>query len=139
MDKLLIILFILISFAGKSQKVDSIYFNLYTDSLKKGVYNYINVDGKLRSGIYQPLMSDEVAFESTVGKWDGNSLIIDKEVKVDSVKVTAYVKKQPEIKRSIVIYVKKIEVEPPLKSEQELLDEWQKKSKRKKDKKDFKV
>jgi phage regulator Rha-like protein len=84
-------------------------------------------------------MSDEVAFESTVGKWDGNSLIIDKEVKVDSVKVTAYVKKQPEIKRSIVIYVKKIEVEPPLKSEQELLDEWQKKSKRKKDKKDFKV
>jgi hypothetical protein len=139
MDKLLIILFILISFAGKSQKVDSIYFNLYTDSLKKGVYNYINVDGKLRSGIYQPLMSDEVAFESTVGKWDGNSLIIDKEVKVDSVKVTAYVKKQPEIKQSIVIYVKKIEVEAPLKSEQELLDEWQKKSKRKKDKKDFKV
>jgi hypothetical protein len=139
MDKLLIILFILTSSAGKTQKVDSIYFNLYTDSLKKGVYNYINVDGKLRSGIYQPLMSDEVAFESTVGKWDGNSLIIDKEVKVDSVKVTAYVKKQPEIKRSIVIYVKKIEVEPPLKSEQELLDEWQKKSKRKKDKKDFKV
>jgi hypothetical protein len=113
MDKLLIILFILTSSAGKTQKVDSIYFNLYTDSLKKGVYNYINVDGKLRSGIYQPLMSDEVAFESTVGKWDGNSLIIDKEVKVDSVKVTAYVKKQPEIKRSIVIYVKKIEVEPP--------------------------
>jgi hypothetical protein len=34
----------------KAQKVDSIFFHPYTDSLKKGTYNYINVDGKLSDG-----------------------------------------------------------------------------------------
>jgi len=131
MKQLFIILFVLLSLAARSQKIDSIYFNLYTDSLKKGVYNYINVDGKLSSGIYQPLMTDEVVFVSTAGTWEGNSLIIGRESKVDSVKVTAYLRQQPNIKRSIVIYLKKIEVDPPLKSERELLEEWQRKSRRK--------
>jgi len=133
MKNLFIILFILSSFVAKAQKIDSIYFNLYTDSLKKGVHNYINVDGKLSGGSYQPLMTDEVVFSSTAGKWEGNSLILAKDSKVDSVKVTAYLRQQPDIKRSVVIYLKKIEVEPILKSEQELLDEWQRKSRRKRD------
>ena len=132
MKKLLLILLIFSAFAVRAQKVDSIYFNLYTDSLKKGVHNYINVDGKLSSGIYQPLMADEVVFSSTAGAWDGNSLILEKDSKIDSVKVTAYLKKQPTLKKSITIYVKKIETEPPLPTEKELLDEWQKKGKQKK-------
>ncbi|HEX8460175.1 MAG TPA: hypothetical protein VF623_02045 [Segetibacter sp.] len=133
MKNYLIILFVLSSFAVKAQKIDSIYFNLYTDSLKKGVHNYINVDGKMSSGIYQPLMSDEVVFSSTAGKWEGNSLILEKDTKIDSVIVTAYLKQQQNIKRSITIYLKKVEVDPILKTEQELLDEWQKKGKRKRD------
>jgi hypothetical protein len=132
MKKLLVILFSLVFSAAQSQKIDSIYFNLYTDSLKKGVHNYINVDGKLSSGIYQPLMADEVVFSSTAGKWEGNSLIIDRESKIDSVIVTAYLKQQPDIKKAITIYLKKLETDPPLPSEQDLLDSWQKKKKTKK-------
>lgn len=131
MKKLTFILFVLLSSAARSQKVESIFFNLYTDSLKKGVYNYINVDGKLAGGAYLPLMSDEVTFTSTAGKWEGNSLIIDRSVKVDSVTITATLKSRPEIKKSVTIHVKKVEIDPQLKSEKELLDEWSKKSKKK--------
>ncbi len=131
MKKLLFISFIFLSFASRAQKVESIYFNLYTDSLKKGVYNYINVDGKLSTGSYLPLMSDEIVLSSTYGKWDGNSLIIDKGSKVDSVVITAALKIRPDVKKVVTIYVKKIEVEPPLKTEEELLNEWRKKGQRK--------
>ena len=41
--------------AAGAQKVDSIYFHLYTDSLKKGQHNYINVDGKLSNGSWMPV------------------------------------------------------------------------------------
>ena len=51
MQKIFILLSaVLFSNFLKAQKVDSIYFHLYTDSLKKGVYNYINVDARLQNG-----------------------------------------------------------------------------------------
>lgn len=127
MKNILIIFSIFISFCTNAQKIDSISFNLYTDSLKKGVYNYINVDGKLANGAYLPLMSDEVNFRSSAGKWDGNSLIIDTSYKDSTVQVTASLKERPEVKKSITIYIKKILTEPPLKTEKELLEEWRKK------------
>ncbi|HKG70074.1 MAG TPA: hypothetical protein VKA92_14470 [Segetibacter sp.] len=131
MKKLLIILIVLSAFTASAQKVDSIYFNLYTDSLKKGVYNYINVDGKLTNGTYQPLMSNEVAFTSSAGRWDGNSLIVDSAYKQDSVVITASLKEHPEVKKNVTIYLKKIVTEPPLKTEKELLEEWRKKGQQK--------
>jgi hypothetical protein len=127
MKSLLFILLVTLSFAAKSQKVDSIYFNLYTDSLKKGVHNYINVDGKLTTGTFLPLMSDEVVFSSSAGKWEGNSIIIEPASKVDSVEITAVLRSRPEVRKSMTIYVKKIEVEPPLKTEEELMNKWGKK------------
>ena len=51
------LLLILLSISAVSlfaQKVDSIFFHLYTDSLKKGQYNYINIDGKLSDGRWMP-------------------------------------------------------------------------------------
>ena len=46
MKKIFLALTLLITASSvNAQKVDSIYFHLYTDSLKKGTYNYINVDG----------------------------------------------------------------------------------------------
>ena len=127
MKSILLIIAVFFSFVAKAQKVENIYFNLYTDSLKKVVYNYINVDGKLSNGSFLPLMSDEVMFVSSAGKWDGNSLIIDSSIKVDSVIVTASLKQKPEIKKTITIYMKRMLIEPPLKSEKELLDEWRRK------------
>ena len=126
MKKILTILLVFNSFHAKAQKIESIWFNLYTDSLKKGVYNYINIDGKLTNSSYKPLTSTEVTFTSTTGRWDGNSLIIDSAFKQDSVEVTAFLKERPEIKKKIVIYLKKITAEPPLKTEKELLNEWRK-------------
>ena len=131
MKKLVIILIVLSAFTARAQKVDSIYFNLYTDSLKKGVHNYINVDGKLTNGTYKPLMSNEVAFTSSAGRWDGNSLIVDSAYKQDSVVITASLKEHPEVKKNVTIYLKKIVTEPPLKTEKELLEEWRKKGQQK--------
>ena len=128
---LLLVLAVLSSFAVKAQKIDGIYFNLYTDSLKKGVYNYINVDGKLANGTFLPLMTDEVVFSSSYGKWEGNSLVIDTSSKIDSVVITAALKNRPEVKKTVTIYVKKVEVIPVLKTEKELLEEWSKKGKKK--------
>ena len=131
MKKLIIIFFMFYAFAAKAQKVENIYFNLYTDSLKKGVYNYINVDGKLTNGTYQPLMSNEVTFTSSYGKWDGNSLIIDTAARQDSIVITASLKEHSEVKKQVTVYLKKIVTEPPLKTEKELLEEWRKKGPRK--------
>ncbi|WP_018610836.1 hypothetical protein [Segetibacter koreensis] len=131
MKKLFFIFFVLFAFTAVAQKVESISFNLYTDSLKKGVYNYINVDGKRTDGSYIPLMSDEVTFTSSAGKWDGNSLIIDSSYKLDSVVITATLKQQAEIKKNITIFIKKTDTNPPLKTEKELLDEWKMKARQK--------
>jgi hypothetical protein len=131
MKNLVFIILVLLSLRAKAQKIESIYFNLYTDSLKKGVYNYINVDGKYSNGTYLPLMSNEIEFKSSAGKWDGNSIILEKDSKIDSVVITAWLKEKPELKKSITVYVKKIEIEPPLKTEKELLDEWRNKGKKK--------
>ncbi len=131
MKQIIIIFSLFYAFGAKAQKVESIYFNLYTDSLKKGVYNYINVDGKLTNGTYQPLMSNEVTFTSSYGKWDGNSLIIDTGAKQDSVVITASLKEHPAVKKQVTVYLKKILAEPPLKTEKELLEEWRKNGKKK--------
>jgi len=131
MKKVFLILIVFISFSARAQKIDSIYFNLYTDSLKKGVHNYINVDGKLQNGRYIPLMIDEIIFTSTIGKWEGNSIILDSGSKADSVIITATLASRPELKKTVVVYIKKVDTAPPLKSEKELLEEWRKEAKHK--------
>jgi len=118
------LLFILVFLATHSlfaQKVDSICFHLYTDSLKKSVYNYINVDGKLTDGRYIPLGSKEVKFSTSYGKWDGNSLIIDTSYKKDSVVVSAYLIENPALKQTITIYMKKNNEEEVLPTLDEVL------------------
>lgn len=126
----LILSFVFCCCISIAQKPDSIYFHLYTDSLKKGVHNYINVDGKLPNGRYLPLSSKEIEFSSNAGKWEGNNLIVDSSYNKDSVAVTAVLKKKPEVKKSIIIYMKKNLSNEQLKTEQELMNEWQNKKKK---------
>lgn len=109
---------------GKAQQVESIEFHLYTDSLKKGVYNYINVDGKLSDGSWRPLNSKLIQFSSNAGTWDGNSLIIDSAYNKDSVVVTAVLKGNAALQKTITIYMKKNLVGERLKTEEELMNEW---------------
>ena len=132
MKIVLIILLAFSFFEGKTQKVDSIYFNLYTDSLKKGVYNYINVDGKTSTGDFLPLTADEVQFSSTSGRWEGNNLIFDTASAPEKVTITACLKKQQSVKKSISVYLKKVELQPELKSEQEVINEYKKQGRNRK-------
>ncbi len=131
MKTLLILLFLSGAVAVKGQRVDSIYFNLYTDSLKKGVHNYINVDGKMSNGSFYPLMSDEVEFTSSFGKWQGNSLIIDSSFNRDSVVITIKLKSNPSVCKTVTVYMKRNLFEGNLKTEDELLEEWKRKGKKK--------
>ncbi|HRH50263.1 MAG TPA: hypothetical protein PLP23_16010 [Panacibacter sp.] len=113
---------LIISFAAKSQKIDSIYFHLYTDSLKRGVHNYINIDAKIANGKYLPLSDKEITFWSNTGTWQGNDLIIDSTYKADSVVIKAVLKDHPELNKTITIYIKKITANPVLKTESEIIN-----------------
>jgi hypothetical protein len=129
------ILFLMVlTFACKfsfAQKVESIYFNLYTDSLKKGFYNYINVDGKDEKGRWQPLDSSQVVFTSNGGFFKGNDLFIDSSYTNETVKVKAVLKTNPAIWKETTIYIRKRPFTEPLKTNEEILNEMKVKRKRK--------
>lgn len=124
MPKIFVVLgFIMATSAVSAQKVDSIYFHLYTDSLKKGFYNYINVDGKMSDGTWQPLDSSEILFISDGGFFKGNDLFIDSSYKGETVRVKAILKSNPAIHKETVIYIRKRGFTEPLKTNEEILDE----------------
>lgn len=91
----------------QAQKIDSLFFNLYTDSLKKGSWNYINVDAKMSDGRYLPLTTDQLQFKVSNGKLQGNSVWIDWTFPDDSVVVEVVLKKDLSVKRTITIWIKK--------------------------------
>ena len=118
----LLLIVVLAAQAGRAQNIDSIYFHLYTDSLKKGVHNYINVDGKLSNGQWRPLSAKDITFSSSYGVFDGNSLIIDTGFKGEKVSIKAVLKTNPALWREVVIYIKKIESTEGLKTLDEVLN-----------------
>lgn len=108
MKNILITIFLLFTAHFVSaQTLDSIFFNLYTDSLKKGTYNYINVEGHFSDGTYLPLSNKELRFSSTGGKFSGNSLFIDSSFTDDKVTVKAVVIRNPRLTKEIDIYIKR--------------------------------
>ena len=112
----------MLSVRGYSQKIDSIYFNLYTDSLKKGTYNYINVDGKSSDGKYLPLTSKELHFTASAGKFEGNSLYVDSTFNDDKITIRATLDKNPALWKEVVIYIKKNEAIEKLRSIDEIMN-----------------
>lgn len=119
---LLLLTVITASLAGRAQQVDSIFFNLYTDSLKKGVHNYINVDGKLSNGRWLPLTNKEIDFTASTGKFVGNSLVIDTAFKGEKVTVKAVLKNNTAIWKETTIYMKKAASTERLKTVDEILN-----------------
>lgn len=119
-----IILLILISTATAplfAQKVDSIYFHLYTDSLKKGQHNYINVDGKLSNGRWMPLTSKDILFTCTVASFEGNELIIPTDFKEEKVTVKAVLKSNPSVWLEKTIWIK-TKPDGPLPTREEIMN-----------------
>ena len=129
-----ILFLIVITFAGKlsfAQKIESIHFNLYTDSLKKGFYNYISVDGKDEEGHWQPLDSSKIAFSCNTGYFKGNDLFIDSSYNGETVTVKAVFKSNPSIWKETTIYIRKRPFTEPLKTNDEVLKEMREKRKKK--------
>lgn len=130
MRNILFLLFSLATYAtSHAQKVDSIYFNLYTDSLKKGFYNYINIDGKLSDGTWLPLDSTQVILESNTGYFKGNDLFIDSSYKAETVVIKAILRNNPKVCKQTTIYIRKRGFTEPLKTKDEILEEMQNKRK----------
>ncbi|MEO6252985.1 MAG: hypothetical protein ABIO79_06755 [Ferruginibacter sp.] len=121
MKKYLLLLFVLCSLFTKAQKVESIYANLYTDSLKKGTFNYINIDGKLSNGKYIPLDSNDLIFWSSAGKFSGNNLWIDRDFTPTRVDIKVSVRNNPALVKEFTIYVKQ-RPDPELKTVDEIMN-----------------
>ena len=117
---------------GNAQKVDSIFFHLYTDSLKKGTHNYINVDRKTSEGKWKPLTGKDIDFTTTYGKFEGNELILPDECTVEKLTVKAILKANPTLWKEVTIWIKKKPDPEILPTKEEILkDKSQKNSKSK--------
>jgi len=117
---------------AKGQKVDSIFFHPYTDSLKKGTHNYINVDGKLSDGRWLPMTTKEIELTSSAGVFKGNSLFIDTSFKEPKVTIKAVLKENPAVWKEFTLYIKTTISNERLKTTEELMEEWKKQGKKKK-------
>jgi hypothetical protein len=119
---LLIVMIATVSAPAISQKIDSIYFNLYTDSLKKGQHNYINVDGKMSNGRWVPLMAKDIQFSCDKAVFEGNQLVIPEDFKHEKVTVKAVLKSNPSITLQRTIWVKQ-RPDPALPTSEDILNE----------------
>ena len=101
--------------------MESIYVNLYTDSMKKGTFNYINIDGKLSNGKYLPLDSTHLIFWASAGKFSGNSLWIDRNFTPQKVDIKVSLRNNPAIIKEFTIYIKQ-QPDPELKTMDEIMN-----------------
>ena len=97
--------------------------DLYTDSLKKGTYNYINIDGKLSTGKFIPLDSTDIIFTSSDGRFSGNSLWIDRDFKKEKISIKAVLKSNPSMYKEFTMYIKKKPDDEKLKTLDDLMNE----------------
>ncbi len=122
--KQFLLLFFTLNFSlVKAQQIDSIYVHLYTDSLKKGTYNYINIDGRLTNGNYLPLDDSQLTFTASSGEFKGNSLWVDKDFKYDKVRIKVVLKTNPSQHKEFDMYVKQKPDSEKLKTVEEILNE----------------
>jgi hypothetical protein len=108
---------------ASGQKIDSIYANLYTDSLKKGTLNYINIDARLSNGSYLPLDSSQLIFSSSAGKFSGNCLWIDQNFREEKVNIKVVLRSNPALFRQFDVYIKKRPDNEKLKTADEIINE----------------
>lgn len=105
-----------------AQKLDSIYFNLYTDSLKKGTYNYINVEGRYSNGRYLPLSEKELQFSSSAGTFSGNSLFVDSSIAQEKILLKVVARHDPSLSKEITIWIKRHESNEALPTRDQIIN-----------------
>lgn len=111
--------FLIATTATSGQVPDSLFFNLYTDSLKIGTFNYINVVGQFKTG-FQPMTEKELIFLADTGRFFGNSLFIDSNFKGDRVRITVSLRADTSKKKELILFVKTQESTVPLLREEDL-------------------
>lgn len=131
LKKFLFLYFVFISAFAKAQKIEKIFVNLYTDSLKRGTYNYINVDGQLSNGKYIPLDSSQIIFHASEGKFYGNNLWIDKDFKNEKVFIKVVLKEDSKLSKEFTMYIKQKPDNEKLPTSEEILKEKKMKKKKK--------
>jgi hypothetical protein len=120
----LFLVFLILARTGlQAQNIQTITFNLYTDSLKKGFYNYISVDGQFSDGRWLPLDSTHLIFTANTGHFKGNDLFIDSAYKADSVRVKVMLRNNPLLWKETIIYIRKRGFDEPLKTDEEILNQ----------------
>lgn len=102
-----------------AQYEDSLFVHLYTDSLKKGRFNYINIDGKLPDGRFIPLDSGQLEFRSSAGSFYGNSLYLPVEFTGEKVDITITLRRNKNVFRHLTLYIKKADESTPVPTEEE--------------------
>jgi len=102
-----LIVFLSLGFLATAQTVDSISFHLYTDSLKKGTHNYINIDGKTSDGKWKPLTSKDITFTTSYGTFEGTELVLPDHPAVEKLTIKAVLKSDPKLWQEITIWIKK--------------------------------
>lgn len=120
-------LLLLSAYFVSAQKVDSMFVHLYTDSLKKGTYNYINVDGLLSNGNWQPLDSNDVEFRSSAGKFHGNQLWVAPDFAGDKITIEAILITDRAQHKKFDMYIKRLENPSVLPSEDDIINSKKKK------------
>ncbi len=131
MTRFLLIFLLLGTGSAYAQKIESLYVNLYTDSLKKGTYNYINIDGRMPGGRYIPLDSTHLLFWASAGTFKGNSLWIDRNFNGEKIDFKVTLRSNPALFKEFSIYIKKLP-DPELKSMDEIMKSPKDRSKRSK-------
>lgn len=121
--KIFSLILLFATYHAGAQKIEAIYFHLYTDSIKKGYHNYINVDGKLENGRFMPLTDKEISFSANTGRWEGNDIIVDPDYKGDTVVIKATLKQDPSLTKTVTIHIKKVLNAGVLKTEDAILND----------------
>ncbi|RYG40714.1 MAG: hypothetical protein EOO01_26735 [Chitinophagaceae bacterium] len=122
MKYLVVLLFVFLAASSPAQRIEKFYVNLYTDSLKKGTYNYINIEGVTGEGNFLPLDTSHIIFTASAGKFYGNSLWIEPTCQTDSITITATLKEKASEKKTFVIFIKKNEDNENLPSEADIIN-----------------
>ena len=103
----LFVILISSNFLSNAQKIDSISFHLYTDSLKKGTHNYINVDGKTSDGKWMPLTAKDLTFTTSYGTFEGTELVLPDNPTVEKITIKAILKTNPKLWKEVTIWIKR--------------------------------
>lgn len=95
------------AFAQRTPTLKSVYFNLYTDSLKPVLNYYVNVEGQTTDGRYLPLDTNDIFLTADWGEMWGNAWVIPKVFLDEKVTFTAVSKRNPALRAQITVWIQK--------------------------------